>query len=77
LHRNLPDVPRPRNTSKPPITLYERPDSRYRILYDDARAYLTHTDQRYDVIATDCTDLRYKSNANLYDLSISKLAGGG
>src|SRR5690606_33311294 len=46
----------------------ERNDPRYRLIYDDARSHLTHTDQRYDFIATDCTDLRYKSNANLYDL---------
>ena len=44
------------------------PDPRYRIILDDARSWLRYTDDRYDVIATDCTDLRYKSNANLYDL---------
>jgi spermidine synthase len=43
-------------------------DDRYSIILDDARAYLRYTDMTYDVIATDCTDLRYKSNANLYDL---------
>ncbi len=43
-------------------------DPRFQVLIDDARAYLRFTDKRYDVIATDCTDLRYKSNANLYDL---------
>lgn len=42
-------------------------DPRYRIILDDVRSYLRFTDVRYDVIATDCTDLRYKSNANLYD----------
>ncbi len=46
----------------------ENDDDRYRIIFDDARAYLRNTDQSYDIIATDCTDLRYKSNANLYDL---------
>ena len=46
----------------------EHPDSRYKIIFDDARAYLQYTDETYDIIATDCTDLRYKSNANLYDL---------
>lgn len=46
----------------------EHPDPRYRIIFDDARAYLQYTDETYDIIATDCTDLRYKSNANLYDL---------
>lgn len=48
--------------------LLELNDPRYRIIYEDARAYLRHTDRKYDVIATDCTDLRYKSNANLYDV---------
>lgn len=43
-------------------------DSRYRIILDDVRSYLHFTDAHYDIIATDCTDLRYKSNANLYDL---------
>lgn len=43
-------------------------DPRYRIILDDVRSYLHFTDTRYDIIATDCTDLRYKSNANLYDL---------
>jgi spermidine synthase len=41
-------------------------DPRYRVIMDDARAYLRHTDTQYDVIATDCTDLRYKGNASLY-----------
>lgn len=41
---------------------------RYGIIGDDARSYLRFTTDRYDSIATDCTDLRYKSNANLYDL---------
>jgi spermidine synthase len=43
-------------------------DPRYRVIFDDVRSYLRHTRETYDVIATDCTDLRYKSNANLYDL---------
>lgn len=43
-------------------------DPRFRVLVDDARSYLRFTKTKYDVIATDCTDLRYKSNANLYDL---------
>ncbi|MCX7049133.1 MAG: fused MFS/spermidine synthase [Candidatus Sumerlaeota bacterium] len=40
---------------------------RYGIILDDARSYLRFTRERYDIIATDCTDLKYKSNANLYD----------
>ncbi|MEN6627615.1 MAG: fused MFS/spermidine synthase [Candidatus Sumerlaeia bacterium] len=47
-------------------------DDVYRIILDDARAYLRYTEQRYDFIATDCTDLRYKSNANLYDVEYFK-----
>lgn len=43
-------------------------DKRYNVILDDARSYLRFTNQRYSAIATDCTDLRYKSNANLYDL---------
>ncbi len=46
------------------VTLH---DGRYRVIIDDARSYLRFTRERYDIIATDCTDLRYKSNANLYD----------
>lgn len=44
----------------------------YEIIQADARSYLRFTPQRYDSIATDCTDLRYKSNANLYDLQYFK-----
>lgn len=46
----------------------ESGDPRFRVILDDARSYLQFTDIRYDIIATDCTDLRYKTNANLYDL---------
>jgi spermidine synthase len=38
----------------------------YRVVFDDARSYLRHTNIGYDIIATDCTDLRYKGNASLY-----------
>jgi spermidine synthase len=47
---------------------YARQNGRYSMILDDARAWLRYTPQRYDFIATDCTDLRYKSNANLYDV---------
>lgn len=43
------------------------PDPRYRILFEDARAYLRSVQGTYDVIVSDCTDLRYRSSANLYD----------
>lgn len=45
----------------------------YGIILDDARSYLRFTRDSYDSIATDCTDLRYKSNANLYDLEYFRL----
>jgi len=48
-------------------------DGRYRVIIDDARSYLRFSKQRYDIIATDCTDLRYKSNANLYDVEYFSL----
>jgi len=48
-------------------------DGRYRVLLDDARSYLRFSGHRYDIIATDCTDLRYKSNANLYDVEYFEL----
>ena len=43
------------------------PDPRYRIIFEDARAYLRSIHRVYDVIVSDCTDLRYRSSANLYD----------
>lgn len=51
-----------------PLPGFRTFDPRFRVLLDDARSYLRFTDVKYDVIATDCTDLRYKTNANLYDL---------
>ena len=48
-------------------------DQRYRIIFDDVRSYLRFTGRKYDIIATDCTDLRYKSNANLYDYEYFRL----
>lgn len=57
-------------------------DPRYEIVFDDARAYLRYTNEAFDIIATDCTDLRYKASANLYDLEYftycrEKLRPGG
>lgn len=48
-------------------------DPRFHLILEDARNYLASTDVRYDVIATDCTDLRYKSNANLYTVDYFRL----
>ncbi len=61
---------------------FAKRDPRYRVIFDDVRSYLRHTRETYDVIATDCTDLRYKSNANLYDVeffqfSRARLRPGG
>ena len=58
----------PRRISVGDPQSFSAADARYELILDDARSYLRHTTERYDFIATDCTDLRYKSNANLYDL---------
>jgi len=57
-------------------------DPRYRVIFDDARSYLEHGEETYDVIATDCTDLQYRGNAGLYtadyfDLCRRRLRPGG
>jgi len=41
-------------------------DPRFRVIRDDARSYLLYGREKYDIITTDCTDLRYRSNALLY-----------
>lgn len=56
-----------------PVPGFKTFDPRFRILVEDARSFLRFTDLKFDVIATDCTDLRYKSNANLYDLEYFQL----
>lgn len=48
-------------------------DHRYSVIIDDVRSYLRFSPKRYDIIATDCTDLRYKTNANLYDYEYFRL----
>jgi spermidine synthase len=57
--------------------LLDNPDPRYRIIYADARAYLARATERYDIIVSDCTDLRYRSSANLYDLEYFQLCRDG
>jgi len=52
------------------------------IIIEDARFYLRATDKKYDVISTDVTNIRYKSNSNLYtkeyfELMKSSLNRGG
>ncbi|MBN1517881.1 fused MFS/spermidine synthase [Candidatus Sumerlaeota bacterium] len=51
----------------------EKLRKRYALIIEDARSYLRFTDEQYDIIATDCTDLRYKTNANLYDVEYFEL----
>jgi spermidine synthase len=48
-------------------------DPRFRLIIDDARSFIQHCGRSYDIIATDCTDLRYKTNANLYDLEYFRI----
>lgn len=38
----------------------------FHLALDDARSYLQATDEKFDVIVTDCTNLKYKSNPLLY-----------
>jgi spermidine synthase len=57
----------------PGNSTWKKSDPRYSVILDDARSYLRFNPQKYDIIATDCTDLRYKSNANLYDLEYFQL----
>jgi spermidine synthase len=57
-------------------------DSRFHVIRDDARSYLLYGKDTYDIITTDCTDLRYKSNALLYtqeffEAAKHKLRSGG
>ncbi len=48
-------------------------DPRFRVVLEDARSHLLLGGDGYDIIATDCTDLRYKSDANLYTVEYFKL----
>lgn len=41
-------------------------DKSLHIVIDDARDYLSATDKKFDVIVTDVTNLKYKSNPSLY-----------
>jgi len=43
-----------------------KPSQRYRLIVEDARRLLAESDQYYDVIVNDCTDLAYRSDASLY-----------
>jgi spermidine synthase len=55
---------------------------RYHLVLDDARSWLRVASDRYDVIATDCTNIQYRSNGDLYTVDYfrllkSRLAPGG
>lgn len=55
---------------------------RFRLVVDDARSWLRVAPVRYDVIVTDCTNIQYKSNGDLYtveyfELMKQRLAAGG
>jgi hypothetical protein len=41
-------------------------NSRFRLILDDARSWLRVAPVHYDVIVTDCTNIQYRSNGDLY-----------
>src|SRR5262249_22754320 len=45
----------------------------FRLVLDDARGYLRVCPRAYDVIVTDCTNLQYRSNGDLYTVDYSRL----
>jgi spermidine synthase len=50
-----------------------RQHPRFRLVLDDARSWLRVAPQQYDVIVTDCTNLPYKSNGDLYTVEYFQL----
>jgi spermidine synthase len=46
---------------------------RFRLLVDDARSWLRVAPAPYDAIVTDCTNLQYKSNGDLYTVEYFQL----
>jgi spermidine synthase len=46
---------------------------RFNLIINDARDHLTITEQSYDVIATDVTNLQYKQNSSLYTVEYFEL----
>jgi spermidine synthase len=46
---------------------------RFRLILDDARSWLRVAPVRYDVIATDCTNIQYRSNGDLYTVDYFRL----
>jgi spermidine synthase len=56
--------------------------SQFRLVLDDARSWLRVAPMRYDAIVTDCTNIQYRSNGDLYtvdyfQLMRDRLAKGG
>jgi spermidine synthase len=48
-------------------------EPRFRLIVDDARSWLRVAPLRYDVIVTDCTNIGYRSNGDLYTLDYFRL----
>jgi spermidine synthase len=46
---------------------------RFHLIIDDARSWLRVAPTRYDVIVTDCTNVQYKSNGDLYTVDYFRL----
>ena len=46
---------------------------RYRLILDDARGWLRVAPVRYDAVVTDCTNLQYRSNGDLYTVEYFRL----
>ncbi|HEV3256452.1 MAG TPA: fused MFS/spermidine synthase, partial [Gemmataceae bacterium] len=45
----------------------------FRLIVDDARSWLRVAPVRYDVIVTDCTNIQYRSNGDLYTVDYFRL----
>jgi spermidine synthase len=57
-------------------------DRAFHLIADDARSWLRTAPGHYDVIVTDCTNIQYRSNGDLYTVDYfrllrDRLAGGG
>ncbi len=48
-------------------------DPHFRLVVDDARSWLRVAPERYDAVVTDCTNLQYKSNGDLYTVEYFRL----
>jgi predicted membrane-bound spermidine synthase len=50
-----------------------RGQTAFRLIVDDARSWLQTAPNRYDVIVTDCTNIQYRSNGDLYTVDYFRL----